>query len=502
MNYITTPIYYASGEPHLGHAYTTLLADARRRYLQLRHGNCRLLTGTDEHGQKISRTAERQGITVEEFVAEKSAVFKNLWQNLEIDCDFVRTTDASHVEFVRSCWNKLLANDDLYVGDYTGSYCVECEQFLRGVEECPVHKIPLEIISESGYFFRLSKYQNQLIAHLENHEQFITPRSRYEEALSFLTNQPLQDLSVSRRSTSWGIPVPGDADQVIYVWLDALLSYLSALGLSGSSLTELESEEQSLVVVFQQAEHFIGKDILIFHAVYWPAILLALNLPLPKALRVNGWLTVEGQKIAKSNPATIKNPAKLAEQYSLDGLRTYLLSCTVSGQDVDFSEDKLRDSVNHTLANTIGNLVGRCAALFAKNYPEGISKPESQPEFAAELWLLREKVIADYEESFEQGDPARACRVCFDFASRLNGYFQNSAPWHQTESEQSVSLWWFHGFLQDLTLLLAPFTPELSGKARQVLRLGLLESCEQCFQPKIDQLRSAARSSPLVVKIG
>lgn len=497
MNYITTPIYYASGDPHLGHAYSTLLADARRRYGKICGAPSRLLTGTDEHGQKIAGVAERESIPVQDFVNRRSDVFLKLWDDLEIDCEFVRTTNQNHVAFVQICWQRLIEKGDLYAGEYTGEYCVECEQFLNGIEVCPIHNIPLDTVSEKGYFFRLSKYQDALLEHLTQHPEFITPKSRYEEALAFVTGQPLQDLCVSRGSTSWGIKVPDDPDQVVYVWLDALLSYVSVLNPTWQEGTwDVQSTS-----VFAEAEHFIGKDILTFHAVYWPAILLALDLPLPTALRVNGWLTVEGQKIAKSNPATIVNPLRLAEQYSLDGLRYYLLSCTVGGQDINFSEQQLASAVNNVLANSVGNLIGRCAGLLSRNWPDGVHKPVEEPEFALAVLAKRDQAFAGIDDLFNSGDVSRACRVCFEFAGTLNTFFQNNAPWHKQGKEQAASLWWFHGFLQDLTILLSVFTPQLSQRGRRVLNLEEPALIENRFDPGEERRRLADKTGPLVTKV-
>ena len=374
-----------------------------------------------------------------------------------------------------------------HAGEYHGNYCVECEQFIQGEGNCPVHQKPLEPSSEAGYFFRLSRYQAQLLQHLRANPEFISPRSRYEEALAFLTHQPLQDLSVTRGSTSWGIKVPGEPDQVIYVWLDALLSYIS--GFDGNERD-----------VLANTEHFIGKDILIFHVVYWPAILLALGLPLPKTIRVNGWLTVEGKKIAKSSPETIVDPAELAERYSLDALRYYLLSAAVGGQDVGFREAHLKEAVNGVLANTVGNLASRCAGLFARHFAQGIERPVLLPEGIHELVQESDRLFREIDEDFAAGDVSRACRRCFEFARTLNAAFQNAAPWHLSSDQLGAWLWWFHGLLQDLSLLLVVFTPELGLRTRQVLGLPEAVELRHRFDPALACLRFAEKTAPLVQK--
>jgi len=274
---ITTPIYYASGAPHLGHAYTTLIADCYRRFYQLNGDRVFLLTGTDEHGQKIERVAAKAGQSPTAFVAERSEEFRRLWVDLEVEIDeFSRTTSADHVAFVLNFWDRLQKAGDLYKGNYEGLYCVDCEQYFTSGDSCPVHRTPLEEFREESWFFRLSRYQQRLITHIEDNPEFILPLARRNEVLAFLKDAELRDLSVSRRSVNWGIGVPGDPEHVIYVWVDALLTYLSGLSaLSASSalsgLPENSHDVSSTGV--DQLIHFIGKDILIFHAVYWPALL-------------------------------------------------------------------------------------------------------------------------------------------------------------------------------------------------------------------------------------
>lgn len=315
--YLTTPIYYASGTPHLGHAYTTLLANCYRNYYEVTRADVRLITGTDEHGQKIERTAAANATSPAQFAADRSSEFSKLWHNLEIPVDtFVRTTDRRHQDSVISFWNKLVENDDIYLGEYSGCYCVDCEQYFTSGDSCPIHRKPLEFLFEESYFFRLSRYQDQLIRHIEANDRFILPKERRNEVLSLLKNNKLHDLSVSRTSTDWGVPVPGDSSHVIYVWIDALVSYLSAL------------DAGTFQEYWANTTHFIGKDILVFHAIYWPALLLSAGYSLPTSIVVNGWLTVEGRKISKSDPETIVDPLELANR-----VKTILLvvhSCLTS----------------------------------------------------------------------------------------------------------------------------------------------------------------------------
>ncbi len=464
--YLTTPIYYASGSPHLGHAYTTFVADCYKRYYRLRGNQVKLISGTDEHGQKIERNADQSGEPVELFVEKRSAEFRDLWKHLDIGLDaFERTSGKAHKELVVNLWRRLKEKGDIYKSHYEGLYCVDCEQYFTTGDECPVHRKPLENFSEESYFFRLSRYQDKLIDHIEVNPGFIVPASRRNEVLSFLKNNELHDLSVSRTSTHWGIEVPEDGEHVIYVWLDALAAYLSGLG-------PLHSDE------FDQywcnTTHFIGKDILLFHAVYWPAFLWSAGLELPRRLVVNGWLTVEGRKISKSDPDTIVDPLSLTDSITNDGLKFYFLKSVTLGQDLDFQRCNLVDLLNADLANNVGNLFSRFIKLFTRRFPDGITQNPRQIGTANnELRLAIGKQAETFELAIEEFDTAKAARTFIDAAGLINASFQQREPWNiKDERDLAGYLWTVHHCLADLTILGASFVPELTDKARIGLNLG------------------------------
>lgn len=458
-HYITTPIYYASGEPHLGHAYTSMVAALYRRYHTVRGDEAFLVTGTDEHGQKIEAAAASAGVPIDTFVAEKSAGFARLWQALALPVDaFARTTDADHVAYVQAYWRRLRDRGDIYLGRYEGLYCVDCEQYITAGEVCDIHRKPLTRYSEPSYFFRLSCYQDVLIRHVEAHPEFITPESRRQEVLSFLKSQPLRDLSVSRTSTSWGVPVPDDPDHVIYVWLDALLTYVTAA----------PGGEQGWEAATSRT-HFIGKDILTFHGVYWPALLLAGGLRLPDRIVTNGWLTVDGRKIAKSDPATIVDPAALAREVGTDGLPWYLVRGVSLGQDVNFDRNHLRTVLNADLANGLGNLVSRTLGLTRKRFPQGLS-----PEHDAAESTLRElgATIDRVTTELEQYRVSHAAGSFVAGVSLLNRYLQQTEPWKLQDTDCARVLATVLRGLCDLSVVAAVFVPDIADRTRSSLGLA------------------------------
>ena len=421
--YLTTPIYYASGAPHLGHLYTTLLADAYRRYFASSGDDVFVTSGTDEHGQKIERTAAAAGVDTATFVDARSHEFRTLWASLDIPISaFERTTSDVHKAGVLAFWQKLENAGDLYRGRYEGHYCIDCEQYFTEAGECPVHRRPLTWFAEDSWFFRLSRYRERLIGHIESNPGFITPDSRRNEVLSFLRNNELRDLSVSRASTRWGIPVPGDEAQVIYVWVDALVSYLTAA--PGR---------------WQNVTHFIGKDILLFHAVYWPALLWSAGFEPPARIAVNGWLTVSGRKISKSDPATIVDPVEVAGRVTIDGLKYYFLRTAGLGADIDFDEGRLTELVNDELANGLGNLVSRFTRLATKHFPSGLpgsTYSDCQASLVSEVAALEAASFA----SLDAFDPGAAAAQFATLIRLLNRTFQQWAPWQQSGDELAASL--------------------------------------------------------------
>jgi methionyl-tRNA synthetase len=479
--YLTTPIYYASGSPHLGHAYTSLLADCYKRYRQLRGDQVLLATGTDEHGQKIERTAAKNNVDPKAFVDARSEEFRRLWSELNVSVDvFERTTAAFHKQVAVEFWERLVANGDIYRGDYSGLYCVECEQYFTTGSDCPVHKIPLGHFSESSWFFRLSRYRQPLINHIESNPEFIVPRQRRNEVLSFLRGNQLWDLSVSRSSTSWGIRVPGDPGQVLYVWVDALVAYLSALARKIGRCNDAENcleSDQVLRSWWSGAVHFIGKDILNFHAVYWPAFLLSAGLPLPGNLVVNGWLTVEGEKISKSKSETIINPLDIANEFGTDALKYYFLRTVGLGADSDFSLAHLKQTLNSDLANNLGNLVSRVTSLVNKYHAGCIKNPQIPLDPAAEELLLALGEAREHSETaFDGFDIANAASVFINCAAKINAFLQHQAPWkiqlaqqeNQPEAQDILRrtniLWVSCLAIRDLAILATPFVPGLAQR--------------------------------------
>jgi len=362
--YITTPIYYVNGEAHIGHAYTTFIADATARYERLKGNNTYFLTGTDEHGQKIEESAQKANKETKEFADEISATFKNLWDEFEITYNkFIRTTDEEHMQGVQKAFLKMYEKGDIYKDFYEGHYCVSCETFfpktqLIDEEFCPDCGRTTSVIKEESYFFRLSNYQDKLIAHYEDNPDFIMPRSRANEVKNFVKGG-LHDLSVTRTSFTWGVKMPNsinDDKHVMYVWLDALLNYITALGYGG---------DEKNMDFWPASTQFVGKDILRFHAIYWPAFLMSLDLPLPKQIGAHGWWTRDGEKMSKSK-GNVVLPKVVADAYGVENLRYFMLREVPFGQDGDFSQRAFMDRINSELSNDLGNLLNRIIGMSGK----------------------------------------------------------------------------------------------------------------------------------------
>ncbi len=362
--YITTPIYYVNGEAHIGHAYTTFIADTMARYEKLKGNKTYFLTGTDEHGQKIEESAQKNNKPTQEFADEISATFKNLWDEFEIDYDkFIRTTDADHKIGVQKAFETMYNKGDIYKDFYEGHYCVSCETFfpqtqLLDGEFCPDCGRSTSVVKEESYFFKLSKYEDALLKHYEDNPDFILPRSRANEVINFVKGG-LRDLSVTRTSFSWGVKLPASMKEdkhVMYVWLDALMNYITALGY-GKDEADME--------FWPATAHIVGKDILRFHAIYWPAFLMSLDIPLPKHIAAHGWWTRDGEKMSKSK-GNVVSPKEVADAYGVENLRYFMLREVPFGQDGDFSQRAFIDRVNSELSNDLGNLLNRIIGMSGK----------------------------------------------------------------------------------------------------------------------------------------
>ncbi|MBI4508244.1 MAG: methionine--tRNA ligase [Deltaproteobacteria bacterium] len=476
--YITTPIYYVNDVPHLGHAYTTVAADALARYHRARGHATWFLTGTDEHGQNIEDVARARGKTPKQHADEVVVRFMDTWKRLDVsNDDFIRTTDERHIKVVHETWKRMEAAGDIYLGSYEGLYCKRCEAFytegqLEEGRRCPVHQAEATVVKEPSYFFRMSKYQDRLLEYYEKNPQVVLPEMRRNEIVSFIRSG-LRDLSISRTSFKWGIPVPGDEKHVIYVWVDALTNYISALGGEGS---------EKYKTFWPSAVHLIGKDILRFHAVYWPAMLMSCGLPLPKHVLAHGWWTVRGQKISKSLPATRVDPNRLAEDIGPDSLRYFLLREVPLGLDGDFSYEALIGRHNSDLANDLGNLLHRTLAMTEK-YVGGVvprvtpALDETEPHKTIAGLAIRARDEA--ERHFEALAPSRALEAIWEFIRGANRYVDAAAPWtlakdpaRRSELDHVV-----HTFLEAglwAAWLAAPVIPR---KAREILgQLGLADA--------------------------
>src|SRR6266849_5728488 len=465
--YLTTPIYYVNARPHAGHAGTTIMADAMCRYRRLAGDRVYFLTGTDEHGDNIARTAAKAGVTPQTHADGIAAAFQDTWRRLGItNDDFIRTTEPRHRAVVQAILQKLFDAGEVYFGEYGGNYCFGCERFYTDKEvvdgKCPDHKTPLTFIKEKNYFFRMSKYQDWLVKHIEEHPEFIQPERYRNEVLGFL-REPLQDLSISRPKSrlEWGIPLPFDDEYVTYVWFEALINYLSALGYPDGALYE---------EFWPHAEHLIGKDILKPHAVYWPTLLKAAGIPLYRRLNVHGYRSYGGGKMSKS-VGNVVEAFKLTDKYGRDAFRYFLLREMNFGLDASFGEEAFVGRLNADLANDLGNFASRATTMIVNFGGGRIPAPggASEPELALRGAL--ERAVADVDAAMEDFAFQRALAAIWEFLGFANRYVDATAPWTLAKDPAKrerldTVLWTLGESLRCLGILLDPFVPDAAAKIR------------------------------------
>lgn len=426
MKYITTPIYYPNAKAHIGTAYTTILCDTLARYERLYGQEVKFLTGTDEHGQKIQESAEKNNVTPQQWVDKMSKDFIDLWKALSIsNDDFIRTTEQRHIDTVQKILQKVYDNGDIYLGEYKGKYCVSEETFVTESQLVDGKYMGKEVIevSEPSYFFRLSKYADKLLKYYEEHDDFIIPKQRKNELIAFI-NQGLQDLSISRTSFNWGIPInlTEEKNHIVYVWFDALTNYLTG--------AKYGTDEEYFNHVWNNGDiyHFVGKDILRFHAIIWPAMLMSAGIKLPDHIVAHGWWTVNGEKMSKSL-GNVVDPIEEVEKYGVDAFRYFLLRESTLGQDADYSENQMVLRINADLANDLGNLLNRTLGMQKKYFGEVVKESGERTEIEDGIYKLYNEVLKDVYSKVEEANFSKALESIWKLISRMNKYIDETMPW-------------------------------------------------------------------------
>jgi methionyl-tRNA synthetase len=474
--YVTTPIYYVNDRPHIGHAYTTVAADVLARFHRLEGEEVFFLTGTDEHGKKVEQAAQEQRLNAVELANNQVIEFKNLWSALSISNDaFIRTTEERHARAVRELWRRVAAQGEIYLGEYEDWYCTPCETYWTPMQlkngKCPDCGRPVEKLKEASYFFRLSRYQEKLLQFYKENPSFIQPESRRNEVIRFVESG-LRDLSISRAGFHWGIPVPENPKHVVYVWFDALANYLTAIG--------FPKDPKQFDKFWPADVHLVGKDILRFHAIYWPAFLMAAGLPLPKEVFAHGWWTVEGQKMSKSL-RNVVNPLDLIARYGADVTRYFLLREVPFGLDGDYSERAIRERNNSDLANNLGNLVQRTLTLAQRNFPEGILKKGEPQESEKKIQSQGETVLRQLRQGLSEMAFHKALIGIWEWVDSLNRYIDQVQPWslakdpNQRARLEAV----LYTLLESLRFIAVTLFPFMPGAAQRLWKqLGVSQSID------------------------
>ncbi|RJP74611.1 MAG: methionine--tRNA ligase [Candidatus Abyssobacteria bacterium SURF_17] len=478
--YLTTPIYYVNDVPHIGHAYCTIAADVLARFKRMEGYDVFFLTGTDEHGTKIEQSAKSHGKTPKEWVDIVVGRFREAWQTLNISYDhLIRTTDDYHKQGVQKLFETIRANNYIYEGDYEGWYCVPDETFWTETQivdgKCPDCGRAVERLKEKSYFFKLSAFADKLLEHIRIHPGFIEPETRRNEVLSRI-RQGLNDLSISRTTVKWGIPVPGDPERTIYVWIDALINYITASGYG--------TDEGRFKTLWPADLHLIGKEILWFHTVIWPAMLMAANLPLPRRVFGHGWWTVEGQKMSKSI-GNVVDPVELVETYGVDAVRYFLMREGTFGKDADFSLSAMIARINNELANDLGNLLSRALAMIKKYDGGSIPRAGGRESADAEILGMAAALPERVKTQLDNLQFNSALEEIWTFIRRCNKYVEENAPWELAKKAESKTrlnavLYNLAESLRIIAVLLAPFMPATAEK--MLSQLGLDKAEEGTFE--------------------
>ncbi len=470
--YVTTPIFYVNDVPHIGHAYTSIACDVAARFMRLDGRDVKYLTGTDEHGQKVEKSAAKAGVPPQEFVDKNTKAFRDMATALNLSHDdFIRTTDSRHTKAVTAFWKRLEEKGDIYLDKYAGWYSVRDEAYYTESEltedGLAPTGAPVEWVEESSYFFALSKWQDKLLEYYENNPDFIQPQSRRNEVISFVKSG-LIDLSISRTSFKWGVPVPGNDDHVVYVWLDALTNYISALG--------YPEKTEDFAKFWPASAHVVGKDILRFHAIYWPAFLMAADIPLPKAIIAHGWWTNEGEKISKSLGNVI-DPIALIDEFGLDQVRYFLMREINFGNDGNFSKENLVTRNNSELANKIGNLLQRTSSFVYKNCEQKI--PQVDSSYIAEFYKseLMQEILSIVKNNVTKMESFQINKVLDNIiriTDQANLYIDTEAPWalRKTDLEKmNQVLYSLLEMIRYIAIMLQPFVPDAAQRMLEQLNV-------------------------------